>query len=121
MMNFNTAESQNSYELIPANTIAKACLVLKGGNDPTNQWVTIGKNAESSYLNCEFIILEGLYAKRKIFDKIGIGGSDIWVNIANSRSGGANGGTHETRGERKAVNAFLRELDIWTCSNSSDS
>ena len=31
MIDFNYAESQNSFDLIPANTIAKARLVLKAG------------------------------------------------------------------------------------------
>jgi hypothetical protein len=29
--------------------------------------------------------MEGQYAKRKIFDKIGISGSDQWINIGKSR------------------------------------
>ena len=85
MMNFNDAGSQASFELIPANTIAKARLVIKSGNDQNDPFVTKGKNGSTSYLNCEFIILEGIYAKRKIFDKIGLAGSDIWVNMGKAR------------------------------------
>ena len=85
MMNFNDAESQNSFELIPANTIAKARLVIKAGNDQNDPFVTKGKNGHTSYLNCEFIILEGRYAKRKVFDKIGLAGSDVWVNMGKAR------------------------------------
>ena len=40
MMNFNTAETQNSLDLIPANTIAKARLVLKPGNDSSDPFIT---------------------------------------------------------------------------------
>ena len=85
MMNFNDAGSQASFELIPANTIAKARLVIKSGNDQNDPFVTKGKNGSTSYLNCEFIILEGIYAKRKIFDKIGLAGSDVWVNMGKAR------------------------------------
>lgn len=85
-MNFNDAEQQNTFDLIPANTIAKARLVLKPGNDYNNPMLTRSKNnSDTAYLNCEFIILEGQYAKRKIFDKIGIEGSDIWVNMGRAR------------------------------------
>lgn len=85
MMNFNTAETQNSLDLIPANTIAKARLVLKPGNDQSDPFITRSKTGDTAYLNCEFIILEGQYAKRKIFDKIGFEGSDRWVNLGKSR------------------------------------
>ena len=82
---FNNAEPQNSFDLIPANTIAKARLVLKAGNDQNDPFITRSKNGDTAYLNCEFIILEGQYAKRKVFDKIGIEGTDRWVNMGKSR------------------------------------
>lgn len=85
MMNFNSAETQNNFNLIPANTIAKARLVLKVGNDPNDHFITRSKNGDTAYLNCEWIILEGKYAKRKVFDKIGLEGSDKWVNMGKAR------------------------------------
>lgn len=85
MMNFNDADEQASFDLIPANTIAKARLVIKTGNDVIDPLITNSKNSDASYLNCEFIILEGPYAKRKIFDKIGLSGSDTWVNMGKAR------------------------------------
>lgn len=85
MLNFNDVEPQNSFDLIPANTIAKARLVLKAGNDATDPFITRSKGGDTAYLNCEWIILEGKYAKRKIFDKIGLEGSDKWVNMGKAR------------------------------------
>jgi hypothetical protein len=85
MMNFNDAEQQKEYGLIPADTIAKARLVLKPGNDFSDPLLTRSKNGESCYLDCEFVILEGQFAKRKIFDKIGISGSDVWINMGKAR------------------------------------
>ena len=85
MMNFNDAEPQNSFDLIPANTIAKARLVIKPGNDATDPFITRSKGGDTAYLNCEWIILEGKYAKRKVFDKIGLEGSDKWVNMGKAR------------------------------------
>ena len=84
-INFNDAEMQQEYSLIPANTFAKARLVLKPGNHFNDPMLTSSKNGDSSYLNVEFIILEGRYAKRKVFDKIGITGNDVWVNMGKSR------------------------------------
>lgn len=85
MIDFNNAAEQTNFELIPANTIAKARLVLKVGNDPADPAITHSKNGDTSYLNCEFIILEGPYARRKIFDKIGLSGNDTWINMGKAR------------------------------------
>ena len=85
MFDFNNAETQNSFDSIPANTLAKARLVLKPGNDINNPFITRSRNGEAAYLNCEFIILEGKYAKRKVFDKIGIEGTDKWVSMGKAR------------------------------------
>lgn len=85
MIDFNNAEPQNRFDLIPANTIAKARLVLKPGNDSVDTFVTRSKNGDTAYLNCEFIILKGEHAKRKIFDKIGVEGPDKWVNMGKAR------------------------------------
>ena len=85
MIDFNDAGAQTNYELIPANTIAKARLVIRAGNDPSDPYVTNSKNGETSYLDCEFIVLEGQYAKRKIFDKIGLSGNDNWSIMGKAR------------------------------------
>ena len=85
MLNFNNAELQNSFALIPANTIAKARLVIKPGNDATEPYITRSKGGDTAYLNCEFIILDGKYVKRKVFDKIGLEGSDRWTNMGKAR------------------------------------
>ena len=82
---FNDAELQQEYSLIPVNTIAKARLVIKPGNHFSDSMLTGSKNGDSVYLNVEFIILEGQHAKRKVFDKIGVTGNDIWVNMGNSK------------------------------------
>lgn len=84
-MNFNDAEIQQEYSLIPANTFAKARVVIKPGNHFNDPMLTGSRNGDSAYLNIEFIILEGAYAKRKVFDKIGITGNDVWVNMGKSR------------------------------------
>jgi hypothetical protein len=84
-MNFNDAESQMEFSLIPANTIAKARLTLRPGNDFSDPFLTRSKSGESTYLDCEWVIMEGEFVRRKIFDKIGISGSDQWVNMGKAR------------------------------------
>jgi hypothetical protein len=92
VMDLNSAKPQTEFGLIPNNTIAKARLTIKAGNDfsaspicDSDPFLTRSKNRESTFLNCEFTIMEGQYAKRKVFDKIGISGSDQWVNMGKSR------------------------------------
>jgi hypothetical protein len=84
-MNFNDAEQQTEFGLIPNNTIAKAVLTIRAGNDFSDPFLTRSKNGESTFLNCEFTILEGQFARRKVFDKIGIHGSDQWISIGKAR------------------------------------
>jgi hypothetical protein len=85
MIDFNDAEQQTEFAIIPANTIAKARLTIKPGNDFSDSFLTRSKDGNSTYLNCEFVIMEGQFVRRKIFDKIGISGSDVWVNMGKSR------------------------------------
>ncbi len=80
------------YELIPHGTLAKVKMKIKPGNynDPAKGWTdgyaTKSNSKDSIYLDAEFIILEGRYAKRKVWSKIGlhsINGPD-WENIGMS-------------------------------------
>jgi len=74
--NFNDAEDQMSYELIPHKTIAKVRLILKKGNHVTKEWpdgyATLSKAGTSIYLACEFVILGGEYENRKVWSYIGL-------------------------------------------------
>ena len=77
-MDFNNSENQSSFDAIPNNTLAKVRMSIKpGGYDDQNQgWVggyaTKNDATGSVYLSCEFVILEGLYAKRKVWGIIGL-------------------------------------------------
>lgn len=74
--NFNDAEDQMSYELIPHKTIAKVTMTIKKGNHITKEWpdgwATQSKSGTSIYLACEFVILSGEYENRKIWSNIGL-------------------------------------------------
>jgi hypothetical protein len=85
MIDFNDASQQTEFGLIPQNTIAKARLTIRSGNDFSDSFLTRSKDGNSTYLDCEFVIMEGQFVRRKIFDKIGISGSDVWVNMGKAR------------------------------------
>ena len=62
---FNDADSQTSYDLIPKGTIAPVRLTLKPGgyDDPAQGWTggyaTRNETSGSVYLNAEFVITAG--------------------------------------------------------------
>ncbi|ALN64606.1 hypothetical protein GLA29479_3755 [Lysobacter antibioticus] len=74
--NFNDAESP-SFSLIPKGTLVKVRMTIKPGgyNDPTQGWLhgwaTRGDTG-AVYLNGEFVVLEGKYARRKLWSLIGL-------------------------------------------------
>ena len=77
-MDFNNSENQSSFDLIPNNTLAKVRMSIKPGgyDDPNQGWVggyaTKNDATGSIYLSCEFVILEGEYARRKVWGLIGL-------------------------------------------------
>ena len=88
--NFNDAEDQMSYELIPHKTIVKVRLLLKKGNHITKEWpdgwATKSKSGTCVYLACEFVVLSGQYEHRKIWSKIGLhsDNSPLYAEIGRS-------------------------------------
>ena len=75
---YNDAESQTSYELIPKGTIVPVRMTIKPGgyDDPSLGWTggyaTHNDTTGSVYLNAEFVITEGPFAKRKVWSLIGL-------------------------------------------------
>ncbi|GAO98984.1 hypothetical protein Cva_01654 [Caedimonas varicaedens] len=77
MLNLNKYSDPN---LIPEGTIARVCLTIKKGgyNDPAYDWTdgyaTQSKSSDSIYLDCSFKILTDPYARRIVYDKLGLKG-----------------------------------------------
>lgn len=81
LTDFNTAKSQSN--LIPKGTAVKVKMAIKPGGYEC--WFTKSPTTGSIYLNAEFTVTEGPYAKRKIYQVIGIKsgkanveGEDVW-------------------------------------------
>lgn len=91
-MDFNTAEPQQSFTLIPKGTVAKVYMTIKPGgfNDPARDWTggyaTFNAVSGAIYLDCQFVITEGEYAKRKVWSLIGLHSpkGDTWNGIGRS-------------------------------------
>jgi len=75
---FNSAEDQNNFDVIPKGTLVKVRMRIRpGGYDDASQGWTVGYATQSMttgsvYLNCEFVVLDGPYAKRKMWSLIGL-------------------------------------------------
>jgi hypothetical protein len=75
---FNDAEQQQSFDLIPKGTAVRLRLTIKPGsyNDPTHGWTggwaTQSFETGSVYLACEGTVMEGPYARRKVWWNIGL-------------------------------------------------
>lgn len=75
---FNSADDQNSFDLIPKGTLVKVRMTIRpGGFDDASQgwtggFATRSETTGSVYLNCEFVVLEGPYARRKLWSLIGL-------------------------------------------------
>ena len=75
---FNTADDQQSFDLIPKGTLAKVRMTIRPGgfDDETQGWTggyaTQSDSTGAVYLNCEFVVLDGPYAKRKVWSLIGL-------------------------------------------------
>ena len=86
---FNDAEQQTSFDLIPKGTLARVRMTLKPGgfDDPAQGWTggyaTQSFETGSVYLAAEFVVLEGEYAKRKLWSNIGLHSpkGDTWANM----------------------------------------
>jgi hypothetical protein len=72
---FNTASEQRDFDVIPAGTIAVVQLNIRNGNAGEDGLLKRSKSGEAEGLDCEFVIAEGPYAKRKFFSFFVISGT----------------------------------------------
>lgn len=86
---FNSAAEQSSYDLIPKGSLVRVRMTIRPGgfDDPSQGWTggyaTRNDNTGSVYLNCEFVVLEGEYARRKMWSLIGLSSpkGPEWANM----------------------------------------
>ena len=89
---FNSAQEQTSFDLIPRGTVVRVRMTIKPGgfNDPAQGWTggyaTRNEGKGSVYLDCQFVVVEGEYARRKMWSKVGLHSpkGPEWVNRGRS-------------------------------------
>jgi len=69
-MDFNNAESNSGFDLIPLNTIAPMILTIRPGSRGEGGWETGSDTSTYTWLNCELTVTEGRYKGRKIWQNM---------------------------------------------------
>src|SRR5258708_31731814 len=67
---YSTAPPPRDFELVPAGTIASVQLHIRPGNVGEDGMLTRSKDGGCEMLNCEFVVVDGPYSKRR-----------FWVNL----------------------------------------
>jgi hypothetical protein len=73
-IDFNEAPEQRSFDLIPDGTLCNVHMTIRPGNAGDGGWLKRSKNGESEGLDCEFVVVDGKYAKRKFWTLFTLGG-----------------------------------------------
>lgn len=85
MSNFdfnNATSNSNSYELIPAGTVAPMIMTIRPGASGEGGWLTASKTSDAQYLNCEFAITGGQFKGRKFWGNFVVSGGKVDENGA---------------------------------------
>ncbi len=102
---YNTADAGGgSFDLVPANTVARVILTIRPGAEGEGGWLTQSKSSDAQYVNCEFIITEGEYAKRKFWGNLTVSGGKV-DDQGNSKAGNI------TRETLRAILESARNID----------
>jgi hypothetical protein len=72
---FNSADEQRSFDVIPAGTICTLQMMIRPGGAATDSWLTRASDGNSEALDCEFTVVDGDYAKRKFWQRFTLRGT----------------------------------------------
>ena len=75
-LNFNDAETQRNLDVIPDGTIATVRMIVRPGSIGTGGWLRRSKDGNSEALDCEFVVLDGPFAKRKFWTLFTVDGAN---------------------------------------------
>jgi hypothetical protein len=74
-LDFNTAGEQRSFDVIPANTICNLQMTIRPGGAGEGGWLIRSGDGNSEGLDVEFAVVDGQYAKRKIWQRLTLHGT----------------------------------------------
>jgi hypothetical protein len=70
---FNDADTQRN--VIPAGTIATVRMTIRPGSAGEGGWLRRSKDGNSESLDCEFVVVDGPFTKRKVWSLFTVAGS----------------------------------------------
>jgi hypothetical protein len=74
-LNLNDAGRQRGFDLIPAGTIATVQMIIRPGGAGEGGWLKRSADGGSEALDCEFTVVDTVYAKRKIWMLLTLNGT----------------------------------------------
>jgi hypothetical protein len=72
---FNQADEQRSFDVIPDGTIAVVQLKIRCGGAGEGGILTRSKDGRSEHLDVELVVVEGPHSGRKIFERLTVSGT----------------------------------------------
>jgi len=72
---FNDAETQRNLDVIPDGTIASIRMTIRPGSVGDDGWLCRSKDGKSESLDCELVVLEGPFIRRKFWDRLTVDGT----------------------------------------------
>lgn len=73
-MDFNDAESNSGFDIIPVGTVAPMIMTIRPGSIGEGGWETQSGTSDVTYLNCEFVITGGKFKNRKFWQNMVVSG-----------------------------------------------
>jgi hypothetical protein len=67
MFDFNNAGEQRSFDVMPSGTLVTLQMTIRPGGAGDHKWLKLAADGNSEGLDCEFTVVDGQYAKRKIW------------------------------------------------------
>ena len=77
MSNFDFNDADRQFDLIPDNTIVPLIMHIKPGGQGDGGWLRPSQNSDAMMLECECVVLEGPFAKRRIFQYMVVSGGSL--------------------------------------------
>jgi hypothetical protein len=74
-LDLNDAGPQRSFDVIPDGTICTVGMTIRAGNAGDGGWLKRAKDGNSEALDCEFVVQDGEFAKRKFWTLMLVAGT----------------------------------------------
>jgi hypothetical protein len=72
---FNDADTKRNFDVIPDGTIASVRMTVRPGSAGEGGWLRRSNDGGSEALDCEFVVLDGPFAKRRFWTLFTIAGT----------------------------------------------